>query len=78
MRVVLRALTANKVMLVGHLTRVSPFLQDGPASPDRPPCASPACSQSMASAASTLSSCRPTATPLKRRRILVPSSSRRF
>jgi hypothetical protein len=65
--------------LVGHLTRVTPFLQDGLASsPDRPPCASSASSQSMASPANTLSSCRPTATPLKRRWLLVPSSRRRF
>src|SRR5215217_5932347 len=53
----------SKPLLVGHLTRVSPFLQDGPAcSPDRQPCACSASPQSMASLTSTLSSCRPTAT----------------
>ena len=64
--------------LVGHLTRVPPFLQDGPASADRPPCASSASSHSVPSLASAISSCRPTATPLKRRRILVPSSRHRL
>src|SRR5215217_726003 len=65
-------------VLVGHLTRVSPFLQDGPASPDRPPSTSSAPSHSVPSPANTLSSCPTTATPLKRCWFLVPSSSRRF
>jgi hypothetical protein len=33
------SLKVTGALLMGHLTRVSSFLQDGSTSPDRPPCA---------------------------------------
>src|SRR5215207_7309329 len=64
--------------LVGRLTRVSVFLHDAPPPSYWPSCIGSATSQGMPPLSSANPSQRPAPTPLKRRRISIPSSCRRL